>query len=145
MQKESEKTPGAGSGLQIPQKEAEKRIVAQIQKGFNLLSRSINSLTDLEKAGAEKRRWDQYNRELLKRIADTEEFLNDYFQPVGVRSAGATSFGGQKEEYLADLNECISKLRSINDRLVLIYELNHLTAQNIGCLLYTSPSPRDRS
>ncbi len=79
-----------------------------------------------------KRRWDQYNIELLKRIADTEQYLNEYYQPVGFRSAGPTSFGGQKEEFLADVSDCINKLSSIKDRLLLIYELNHLNKRKIG-------------
>ncbi len=128
----SEKNPDKRSGLQIPQQEAEKRIGAQIKKGFDLLAGDIYSLADLEGARQGKRRWDQYNIELLKRIADTEQYLNEYYQPVGFRSAGPTSFGGQKEEFLADVSDCINKLSSIKDRLVLIYELNHLNKWKIG-------------
>ncbi len=51
----SEKYSGKRSGLQIPQAEAEKRIGAQIKKGFNLLDRVINSLNDLEEAREEKK------------------------------------------------------------------------------------------
>jgi hypothetical protein len=126
-----EKNTGKRSGLQIPREEAEKRIQAQIEKGFNLLERDINSVTDLEEAREEKRRWDKYNIELLKRIADTEEFLNEYYQPVGFRPAGSTSFGGQKKEHSSDVIDCINRLRAIKDRLVLIYELNHLTGRKI--------------
>jgi len=127
-----ENNQGTRSGLLIPRQEAEKRIDTQIQKGFELLDRVINRLNDLEEAREEKKRWDKYNTELLKRIADTEEFLNEYYQPVGFRSAGATSFGGQKKEHIKDVLDCIDKLRSIKDRLVLIYELNHLTGRKIG-------------
>jgi len=128
----SEKNTGKRSGLQIPREEAEKRIQAQIEKGFILLDRDINSINDLEEAREGKRRWDQYNTELLKRIADTDEFLNDYYQPVGFRSARSTSIGGQKKEYTADVLDCINKLSSIKDRLLLIYELNHLAGRKIG-------------
>ncbi len=106
--KKSERDPESSSGLKIPQKEAEERIGAQIKKGFDLLAGDIFCLADLEGARQGKRRWDQYNIELLKRIADTEQTLNEYYQPVGFRSAGATSFGGQKEEFLADVNDCIN-------------------------------------
>jgi len=130
--KKSEKNPESSSGLIIPQKEAEERIGAQIQKGFKLLAGDIYSLADLEGARQGKRRWDQYNIELLKRIDANEQYLNEYYQPVGFRSAGATSFGGQKEQFLADVSDCINKLSSIKDRLLLIYELNHLNKQKIG-------------
>jgi len=132
MEGKSGKDKGTRSGLKIPQQEAEKRIDTQIQKGFELLDRAINSVTDLEEAREEKRRWDKYNTELLKRIADTEEFLNEYYQPVGFRPAGSTNFRGQKKEHVADMLDCITKLRSIKERLVLIYELNHLTGRKIG-------------
>jgi len=128
----SEKDTSTRSGLQIPREEAEKRIQGQIEKGFNLLDRDINSVTDLEEVREEKRRWDKFNTEFLKRIADTEEFLNDYYQPGDYRSVGSTSFGGQKKEHSSDVIDCINKLRSIKDRLVLIYELNHLTGRKIG-------------
>jgi hypothetical protein len=68
MRGKSERNPESSSGLIIPQKEAEERIGAQIQKGLKLLARDIYSLADLEGARQGKRRWDQYNIELLKRI-----------------------------------------------------------------------------
>ncbi|MEE8356571.1 MAG: hypothetical protein V3R33_04605 [Anaerolineales bacterium] len=113
MEKESEKNPESSSGLIIPQKDAEERIGAQIKKGFDLLAGDIYSLADLEAARQGKRRWDQYNIELLKRIDANEQYLNEYYQPVAYRSAGATSFGGQKEQFLADVSDCINKLSSI--------------------------------
>ena len=40
--------------------------------------------------------------------------------------------GDKKKEHFADVLDCINKLSSIKERLVLIYELNHLTARKIG-------------
>ncbi len=124
--------PDRRSGLQIPQEEAEKRITAQIKQGINLLTWDIHSVSDLQAARQGKKRWDQYNIELLKRIADPEQFLAEYYQPFGFISPGGTSFDVQKEEYQAEVKGCIDKLSSIRDRLVLIYELDLLREQKIN-------------
>ena len=132
MEEKTDQNPEPRSGLQIPRQEAEIRIDAQIRKGFDLQSRVIKTPDNLEEAREEKRRWDQFNTELLKRITDSEQFLNGDYPPVFCRSGEAASFGGQKEQFLADVRNCIRELSSIKDRLVLLYELNHFRGQTIS-------------
>ena len=84
----------------------------------------INSFDDLAAAQAEKKVWDQYNRELLRRITASDAFLDDYVKPTGPFSVGSASFQGQKKEYKADLLDKINNLNSILDRLQLCYKFN---------------------
>lgn len=124
MGEKSKKDPDPRSGLNIPYKEAEERIGAQIQQGFDLLGLYVNSFDDLAAAQAEKMGWDQYNRELLRRITASDAFLDDYVKPTGPFSVGSASFLGQKKEYKADLLDKINNLNSILDHLQLCYEFN---------------------
>jgi len=132
MGDKTDKDQGTHSTLLIPYAEVEERIGAQIKKGFDLLGWDIYNFDQLEGAKTEKKIWDEYNLEFLNRIADTDKFLKIYATAGRIISFGSVSLNGQKKEFYSDVMDKTNRLKSIKDRLTLIYELNHLTGQKIG-------------
>lgn len=84
---------------------------------------SVNGARSLEEAEAAYKKWDDFNRELLRRIFDTEEY-SDAYAGAGVYSM--YSFGGGRDlreeirEHFDLLNKKIAYLDSLAERLDLI-------------------------
>lgn len=68
----AEKIP---SELKISKEEAEQKLKERIEKGNELLEKSISNYEELEKLFD---KWDDFNNELLKRIFTTDEYQNVY-------------------------------------------------------------------
>lgn len=66
------------STLQVPRKEAEENVRSQIKKGREILRLKIRSEEDLLEAGTKRREWSDYNDELLRRIANTDDLYMAY-------------------------------------------------------------------
>jgi predicted nucleotide-binding protein len=108
--------------LQMPRSEAESRIKARIEEGNQLLERQIRNEAELKVAQAEQKKWSDYNEELLRRIADTDDLVRDYVPSVGVAGLGFASFVDEVEWFKGDLQFYITRLESILGRLELIPE-----------------------
>ncbi|MCB4792697.1 MAG: hypothetical protein LHV68_12545 [Elusimicrobia bacterium] len=61
--------------LQISKNEAKQRLDDQIKKGLKLRGRSIRSKEAYDNAINDHRKWDSYNKELLKLFFDSDEIL----------------------------------------------------------------------
>ena len=131
MGEKSKKNQEPRSVLLIPYQQTEKLLKKQIQNGYNLLELSIYNFDQLENAKTVKKSWDQYNLELLKRIVDTDELVKIYSPKAGSFFIRSSSLEGQNKEFYADVRDKINKLKSIRNRLKLIYELNHITRRKI--------------
>lgn len=92
-------------------------------KGQKLLELQIGNNVELEQARNEEKKWSDFNAELLKRIMDTDELVNDYYSGdiifLPVRSV---TLRVQVERFNSEVKEYITCLESILDRLPLIPE-----------------------
>jgi len=108
--------------LQMARGDAESRIRAQIDKGKALLGLQIGTEEDLRAAQAQKRKWSDYNAELLRRVVDTDDLVNDYYPRVSLGGWGIDSFPGQVKAFYQEVERYIRRLESIVERLELIPE-----------------------
>ena len=109
--------------LRIPRSDAEARIREQVEKGQELLGLQIESIAELDQARAEKQKWSDFNSELLRRIADTDDLVRDYQPSVGIAFLGGrSSFSASVKDYRSDVRRYVTRLESIHDRLELIPE-----------------------
>jgi predicted nucleotide-binding protein len=106
----------------MPRVEAENRIQTQIEKGKQLLQLPIGNEAELDKAQAEWKKWSDYNAELLKRVVDTDELVGAYYPGGGVISLRPRSLGERVREFYSDVQDRVTRLESILDRLELIPE-----------------------
>ncbi|MCA9921714.1 MAG: hypothetical protein KC421_05050 [Anaerolineales bacterium] len=116
--------------LQMPRTEAENRLKDRIARGKQLLELNIAIPGDLEEARAEYRKWSDYNHELLRRIVDTEDFVNSYSDAIFF-GGGNLTFREKVLDFVSDVNKKIRRLESILERLELIPEASHLTQETI--------------
>src|SRR5690349_1941266 len=77
--------------LIVHRAKAAEQIQCQIEKGRALLNIKINNEQDLENARSQYRKWSDYNAELLRRIVDTDDLVNDYYPGVISGFWGPTS------------------------------------------------------
>ena len=108
--------------LQMSRAEAEDRIRAQIEKGRQLLTRMIRNEAELKDARQEMYTWSDYNRDLLKRVVDTDELAEGYGRGVLFGTLGPTPFPAQVKKFYSDVEYYINRLESILRRLELIPE-----------------------
>jgi len=124
MARKRQPTEPKRATLQMSRSEAEARIREQIEKGQKLPELRIGNSAELEQARNEKRKWSDFNAELLRRIVDTDELVNDYYPPAYafVSWGEPTPFAAQVEEFYSDVKGYITRLESILGRLDLIPE-----------------------
>jgi predicted nucleotide-binding protein len=122
MARKQQPTEPKRATLQTPRPEAEARIRKQIEKGQKLLELRIGNSAELEQARNEKRKWSDFNAELLRRIVDTDELVNDYYPTGGFVSWGPVPFAVQVKEFYSDVQDYVTRLESILGRLELISE-----------------------
>ena len=109
--------------LLMPRSEAEARIRKQVEKGQKLLGLRIGHSPELEQAENEKKKWSDFNAELLKRIVNTDELVNDYNPPGAAAGAwGPVSLSQEVQGFYSNVKKYITRLESILDRLELIPE-----------------------
>jgi hypothetical protein len=111
--------------LQMPRAEAEKRLQERIVEGKKLLELNVRNQNEFDDLRARKQKWSDYNGELLKRMVDTNELLNDYFPSPRPGSVGwgTPSLEEQISNLRGSLRRSITRLESILERLELIPEL----------------------
>ncbi len=106
--------------LTIPKDEARQQIRNRVTKGEELLSRTIASTESLDQFASDLNSWTDFNKELLTRIFDADDYATEYS-----RYPGGPVFSGmsiqQRIKYKRDmLEEYLRRLRSLDDRLDLI-------------------------
>ena len=106
--------------LLIPRAEAEDRIQAQIEIGRLLFQREIASAAELQEARAELRKWSDYNSQLLRQIADTDELMRDY-RGGAIAVGGFVSFSRQVADFRRQVHSKLTRLESIVGRLELFW------------------------
>lgn len=129
MARKQQPTEPKRATLQVPRSEAEARIRERIEEGKTLLILPISNNAELERARNEKKKWSDFNAELLKRIVDTDDLFHDYYPPVSHSSLSMrpVSLDIQVEEFHSHVRKYITRLESILGRLELIPELPAIT------------------
>lgn len=102
------------AALQMPRSKAEEKIRGQIEKGKELLNQAIKDEAGLKNVHHLMSRWSNYNRELLKRIIDTDEFIEAYrssnFRPLVVFS-DSSSFQENIDNFQSELKKLYPSTR----------------------------------
>jgi len=137
MARKRQSTEPKRATLQVLRSEAEARIREQIEKGQKLLELPIRNEAELEQARNEKKKWTDFNAELLKRIVDTDDLLDDYYPSVGVAflSTRPLPLHAQVQELHSDIQKYITRLESILERLELIPESPALAQPTKGIFI----------
>lgn len=106
--------------LTISRDQASTRIDDRIRKGEEILSREIRNEEVLESARRDFYTWDEYNRELLRRIFTTSEIADEYSASGGFIVGEDYSFYDEVRDFKEDIGKDIRRLSSIKERLELI-------------------------
>lgn len=124
MARKRQPTEPKRATLQVPRSEAEARIREQIEKGKRLLELQIRNKAELEQARNEEEKWSDFNAELLRRIVDTDDLVNDYYPSVSVGFLpwDRVPLAALVKEFYSDVGDYITRLESILGRLELIPE-----------------------
>jgi len=134
--------PKKNPSLVVPRSEAAEKIKAQIDKGYELKTRNIVSVSGLEQAIDDKTKWKTYTNELLSRQFDDPSIATDFM--ISDRASMYfmdTSFSEKVQMFEKNMGKTISNLESLYERLELIPELNPLVnttvkapVQNVAAL-----------
>jgi predicted nucleotide-binding protein len=107
--------------LLLPMGEATQKINDRISKGMDILSLPIRNTIELELAKKKYWTWNDYNREMLRRIFTNEELSEEYSYRIGITLINPDQSLGEKiKELQSDINSKIHRLSSIRERLELI-------------------------
>jgi len=109
--------------LIIPRTEAESKIYNRIKLGNKLLGLSIYNENELNAGKAQRKKWNDYNEELLRRLFDSEAVLEDYlkssmYDPPGMK----VSWGQKISSFHEGISNKIEALESILKRVEFIQE-----------------------
>jgi Predicted nucleotide-binding protein containing TIR -like domain len=108
----------------------EEKIQERINFGKELLQLNINSIAELEELNQRKRKWDEYNNELLLRCFDTRTLAEAYMKAGGLGSLKINPTFADKLLSTVDIiTRRISNLESLIERLELIPE-KHTTEES---------------
>lgn len=108
--------------LKVSRIEAEDTLAKRIDFGNQILSRQISNYDDLHQSEAEYRKWDDYNKELLRGMFDSLELANEYDRQSNYFSVTGT-FDANLNTHNTTVREKISRLESVKGRLPLYQEL----------------------
>jgi len=110
------------TNLLVSRSDAEAKLKSRISIGEKLLEIKITTEYEWENANVERKKWHGYNRELLKRLVDTEELVEDYDSPrVGSIPINPT-VEDLRERFISEVKYYLGNLASIHERLELIPE-----------------------
>ncbi len=109
-------------GLTISRDEAASRIKDRIVKGHELKSALVDTHESYESSTKEYRLWEDYNKEMLKRIFTTDEISKEYGRWIRtlVMRKRPPSLGEKIENLHDDIDGKTDRLKSILGRLELI-------------------------
>ena len=111
--------------LLVPRVEAKKKIQAQINKGKQLLESEIRSTQELNEFKEGYSIWNDYNKELLTRLFDSDNILKEYSGTIAAASFNVRfppSFNDRVKEKQEDVQEKLTRLKSIYEMLELYSE-----------------------
>ena len=111
------------TSLIIPRTEAESKIYDSVTSGNKLLELSIYDEKDLEAAKAQRKKWNDYNEELLRRLFNSEVILEDYNRfSMPDLSTMKASWAEKISSFYEGISNKIEALESIIRRLEFIPE-----------------------
>lgn len=106
--------------LKVSPDEAKEKLVDRITKGRELQTREIRTVEHIDELEGEKRKWNSFNHELLKRLFTTDALADEYSRFYGgVISMGRPSPSERLESLRSDIGEQVHRLESIVERLEL--------------------------
>jgi hypothetical protein len=117
-----ESTPLPPPSLVMPRGEADKQLVIRIEAGSKLHKANIHTEQELGENQRLFDIWHDYNRELLRRMFDTEEVSEEYIKLWS--RVGYYALEDRIESHRNDIVLYIGRLESIKSRLPLCPELN---------------------
>lgn len=106
--------------LAVPRAEAEVQITSRIDKGQQLLGHRISTKDELAASATAYYTWDEYNRELLRRLFDSPEIAEEYARLSGF--SVPYTLQQQVQTHLEDIKDKVRRLESIKGRLALYEE-----------------------
>ncbi len=118
--KQNPPPPRESVALKISRDEATSRIEDRIAKGIELLSALEYSQESYERSQKEYTLWNDYNKEMLKRIFTTDEISEEYSSWAGGIFSGMPSLSEQVQDHRDDIDQKINRLKSILNKLELI-------------------------
>ncbi len=105
--------------LTVPRADAERQITGQIDKGHQLLERSIASQAQLDRAQADYWTWSEFNAALLRSLFDSDEVSEEYNTSIVFGFLGPMPFSKEVTSFRSDVEHRIRRLESIRERLPL--------------------------
>jgi predicted nucleotide-binding protein len=105
-----------------PRESALRKMQIQINKGQQIRNMSISSKDDLEQARAERSKWSKYNTELLTRLFNNTAMADEYDRFFGAFILSNPTLTEMIQEFRGEMDDSITRLESIRDRLDLIPE-----------------------
>ncbi len=108
--------------LTEPREIARNKIQAQIDKGQQIRAMEIRSQEQLEQVRAERSKWSKYNTELLTRLFDNTAMADEYDRYYGGVVFMNPTLGDKIRDFGKDMQDSITRLEAIRDRLDLIPE-----------------------
>lgn len=108
--------------LLVSRREAEQKIKEQIEAGYQLRSREIDSRQALNVAYSDQRKWSEMNFEILRRYFD-DDSVASHSMPQSIPVRGLNSLDGDVESFREYLSDSISRFESVVARLPLIPEI----------------------
>jgi predicted nucleotide-binding protein len=118
--------------LLVNHQEAETKIVDRIKKGKKLLDITIQNPQQLHDAGKEYSKWNDFNKELLKRLFTSEEIFLEYDRyrgGMGILMREKT-LGEKRNDFTENIEDKCHRFDSIIERLELIPESISNTASS---------------
>lgn len=112
------------AALLMPQSEAKEKLKKRISLGKEFTTRNISSKQEFERLENDFRAWNNYNKEMLKRIFSTKEISDEYrhfrTRPMVMRSYRVQyTWTDDFRDLTSDLNDKIAKLEDIKGRIEL--------------------------
>jgi predicted nucleotide-binding protein len=108
--------------LRTPHQDAEAKLRSRVDNGRELDAKPINSHEELAVARRDYRKWDDYNKELLRQLFTGTEITDQYGRYAGliVLSMRGRSLSEEIAEFHEEIESKIHRLESLVGRLELI-------------------------
>ena len=98
------------------------KIQTQIDRGQQIRAIAIRSQEELEQARAERSKWSKHNTELLTRLFDNTAMADEYDRYYGGVVFMDSTLSEKIRDFGTDMQDSITRLEAIRDRLDLIPE-----------------------
>jgi hypothetical protein len=101
--------------LRYPLKEAQRLLEERWNLGQELLEKDIRDETALDTARNQYYSWDDYNRDLLRKLIGSDKFVDEYIDKVAF--LGPDTLSGRIQEFQRDVQRKLRRIESFRDRL----------------------------